>query len=193
MSNLLRRNPSGREFTTSQITLSGLLIATSIVLTRILSFRFAIGGLEGIRIGLGGLPLVMAGVLMGPVTGGIVGALADVIGYFINPLGAYMPHFTLASALNGIIPGLLLLHKEKENLSLKQLAGVIGFTRLIASTILPPYFLLLLFHLPLATTVPPKVVWLVIEVPFYSLFLQQVIRRVPVKFLYLKKQPNSKM
>jgi len=175
------------EFSTSQITLSGLLLAASIVLTRVLSFRFAIGGIEGIRIGLGGLPLVMAGVLMGPVTGGVVGIISDVTGYFINPMGPYMPHFTLTSALNGIIPGLLLLKKEKETITLKQLAPVVAITRLIASTILVPYFLYLLFHLPLMVTLPPKVVSLVIEVPFYTLFLHQILKRVPMRFLYVKK------
>jgi len=183
-----RRKSSSSEISTTQITLSGLLLAASIILTRILSFRFAIGGIEGIRIGLGGLPLLMAGVLMGPVTGGVVGILSDVIGYFINPMGPYMPHFTLTSALNGIIPGLLLLKKEKETLSLKQLASVVAITRLIASTILVPYFLYIVFHLPLMVTLPPRIVSLVIEVPLYTLFLHQVLRRVPVRFLSVRKQ-----
>ncbi|MBU4228094.1 folate family ECF transporter S component, partial [bacterium] len=84
-----------------KIATMGLLIALSIILTRIASLRIAIGGVEGIRIGLGGLPIILGGVLFGPLSGGLIGAISDVIGYFINPMGAYMPHFTLTSALTG--------------------------------------------------------------------------------------------
>ncbi|MFH0926580.1 MAG: folate family ECF transporter S component, partial [bacterium] len=78
-----------------KITTMGLLIAMSIILTRIASLRIAIGGVEGIRIGFGGLPIILGGVLFGPLSGGLIGAISDVVGYFINPMGAYMPHFTL--------------------------------------------------------------------------------------------------
>src|SRR5690554_2576115 len=81
------------------------LIALNIVLSRILSMRISIGGVEGIRIGLGGLPIILAGIGLGPWHGGTVGAAADIIGYMINPMGGYAPHFTLSAFLTGFIPG----------------------------------------------------------------------------------------
>ena len=90
------------------ITNIGLLIALSIILTRIASIRIAIGGIEGVRIGFGGLPIILGGIMFGPLAGGIVGGVSDILGYIVNPIGAYMPHFTLSSALTGIITVLFL-------------------------------------------------------------------------------------
>jgi len=54
------------------------------------------------------LPIILGGIIFGPLSGGVIGTFSDIIGYIINPLGVYMPHFTLTSALAGIIPALVL-------------------------------------------------------------------------------------
>jgi len=42
--------------------------------------------------------------------------LSDLLGYFINPMGAYIPHFTLTSALAGMIPAtILILIRKRTN------------------------------------------------------------------------------
>ncbi|HQD42138.1 MAG TPA: folate family ECF transporter S component, partial [Bacillota bacterium] len=86
------------KFTTKQLVFMALLISVSVILSRIASLRIAFAGVEGIRIGFGDLPVILAGMTFGPLSGGIVGALSDLTGYFINPMGAYMPHFTLVKA-----------------------------------------------------------------------------------------------
>jgi len=48
------------------MAVTGFLIALSVILTRFASFRVAIGGIEGIRVGIGSLPNMMAGILLGP-------------------------------------------------------------------------------------------------------------------------------
>ncbi len=63
-----------------------MLISLNIDLRRIASIRIAIGGIEGIRIGFGALPVILAGIMFGPTAGGIVGAAGDMVGYYINPL-----------------------------------------------------------------------------------------------------------
>ena len=47
-----------------------VLAALSIVFGRILSVR-VVSGIEGIRIGLGGLPIILAGFAFGPWYGGL--------------------------------------------------------------------------------------------------------------------------
>ena len=94
--------------TTKRLARLSFLIALSIILTRFLSLRIAIGGVGGIRIGFGVLPIILAGIGFGPLAGGIVGAISDIVGYFINPIGTYMLHFTLTSFLTGFIPGFLI-------------------------------------------------------------------------------------
>ena len=74
-------------YQTRRLVYLAIFVALAVIFTRILSFRFTIGGIEGIRIGLGALPIILSGLIFGPLAGGIVGALSDVLGYFINPLG----------------------------------------------------------------------------------------------------------
>lgn len=89
---------------TRSIVLSGVFIATSIVLTRFFAFML-MGGT--IRLSIGAVPIVMAGAMLGPVYGGLVGIVADVVGVMLFPQGTPFPGFTLSSMLQGVIPGLL--------------------------------------------------------------------------------------
>ena len=123
-----------------KITTMGLLMALSIILTRIASLRIALGGVEGIRIGLGRLPIILGGIIFGPLAGGFIGAFSDLLGYFINPIGAYMPHFTLTSALTGIIPAALLLFMKKKEPNVFDLGIAISVGQVITSIILVPTF-----------------------------------------------------
>ncbi|SNX53029.1 folate family ECF transporter S component [Thermoanaerobacterium sp. RBIITD] len=162
---------------TRELVFLALLVSLNIVLTRIASIKIAIGGIESIRIGFGGFPVILAGIMFGPIAGGIVGAVGDIIGYYINPLGPYMPHFTLTAALTGIIPALILKPIKASKPSLWQLMIAIGVGQFISSVILVPYFLQLLFKIPMIATLPPKVVGEVIHVPVYALFTQILLKR----------------
>ncbi|MFZ2414157.1 MAG: folate family ECF transporter S component [Candidatus Cryosericum sp.] len=87
------------------LTLDGLMIALSIVLTRLMSLNIPIGGGIGARIGLGHLPIVFAGIVAGPLSGALVGAAADLVGFAIWPSGPFVIwQITAISALNGVIP-----------------------------------------------------------------------------------------
>jgi len=100
--------------TTSVLVKAGLLAGLSIVLTRAFSFMIPLAGLPALRIGFGSLPVIIAGILFGPLVGGAVGVVADLIGFMINPMGgAYFPGFTVSAALNGVIPGLVYLGIRK--------------------------------------------------------------------------------
>ncbi len=100
--------PNGRRLnSTSNLVKAALLAAISIILTRIFSIMIPLGGLPALRVGFGGLPLMLSGILLGPLFGGATGFVADVVGYLMNPQGAYFPGFTLSSSLMGIVPGLL--------------------------------------------------------------------------------------
>ncbi len=160
-----------------KITLIGLLIALSIILTRIASIRIAIGGIEGIRIGLGRLPIILGGITLGPLAGGLIGAFSDLLGYFINPVGAYIPHITLASALVGIIPAALLRIRRKEEPTLGELGIVIAIEQIITSFILIPYFLHSLFGLPWQVLIPPRLVAEPIQIVLYTYTIHIILKR----------------
>jgi ECF transporter S component (folate family) len=161
-----------------------LLVSLNIVLTRVASIRLSIGGVEGIRIGFGGFPVILAGIMFGPAAGGIVGAVGDAVGYYINPMGPYMPHFTLTAALTGIIPALMLTPIKKTVPSFWQLLLAIGTGQLVTSIILVPYFLQMLFKIPMAATLPARIIGQALHVPVYALFAELLLKRINIALHY---------
>ncbi|MDR3186253.1 MAG: folate family ECF transporter S component [Christensenellaceae bacterium] len=56
------------------------------------------------------IPIFLAGAFIGPLAGGIAGGIGDLIGFLIHPTGAYLPVFTLASIMIGVITGVIFTH-----------------------------------------------------------------------------------
>lgn len=165
------------KITSHQITTMGLFIALSILFTRIASLRIAIGGVEGIRIGLGRLPIILGGIIFGPLAGGLIGAFSDLLGYFINPIGAYMPHFTLTSALTGIIPATILILMRKDEPNIFDLGLAITIGQVITSIILIPYFLHILFGLPWKVLILPRIISEPIQIFIYTYTINMILKR----------------
>ena len=65
------------------------------------------------------IPCFFAGIFLGPVFGFVVGALSDVIGMLIHPLGPWLPLITLASGLLGFIPGMVFKYMKNKNTTMK--------------------------------------------------------------------------
>ncbi|MFU0801079.1 MAG: folate family ECF transporter S component [Xylanivirga thermophila] len=169
-----------QKMSTREMVYLSLLIALNIVLTRIASIRINIGGAEVVRIGFGGFPIILAGIMFGPSAGGIVGAIGDIIGYWINPMGPYMPHFTLTAALTGIIPALVLKPFKKHPFSLWQLILAIAIGQTITSIIMVPYFMQRLFKVPMIMTVPGKIKGQAFHVPIYAFMAKVIMGRLSV-------------
>ena len=161
------------KITTRMLTRMALLIALTIILERIFSIRISLGSVEGIRLGFGSLPVVFAGIFMGPLAGGVVGAIADVVGFFINPMGPYMPHFTITMALRGIIPGLIILlaSRGRREVGLFPLFIAVTAMFILVNIIILPYFQEIVFGFLRIVTVPAKVVEAVICIPAYTVVL----------------------
>ena len=50
---------------------------------------------------------VFAGIFLGPVAGGIVGGVGDLLGWVIQPAGPFNVFITIGSVMLGVIPGLV--------------------------------------------------------------------------------------
>lgn len=105
-------------FSTYSLTVCALLTAMSVVLARVLTLIPA----ETTRISLEALPIVLAGLLCGPIPGALVGFAADLIGCLFSPFG-YNPIFCLPPILYGLLAGLVRRYVlEKSTLSRTALA-----------------------------------------------------------------------
>ncbi len=169
----------------------GILIALSIILSRFASIRFAFGGVENIRVGFGAFPILIAGVLFGPLYGAVVGIVADIGGFMISPIGAYMPHFTLVSAMYGFIPGLAMYLPFLKNLTLMEafrirfITGVV-LSQLITQWTLLPWFLFLVFEIPFQVSLIPRYFTAPIQIVAYTL-LGLVLFTQPVFQKWIKR------
>ena len=93
---------------------AAMLLAVQVALGLVVSFPVG----QYIRISFGYLALSSAGALLGPAVAAVNGALADVIGHFLKPMGAYFPGFTITGVVSGLIYGFMLYHRD---FSLKRL------------------------------------------------------------------------
>jgi ECF transporter S component (folate family) len=106
-----------RKLSTTVIVKAALLAAASIVLTRFFSYMIPLGGLPALRIGFGTVPLIIAGMMLGPLAGGIVGVVSDLTGFLINPMGSmFHPGFTVTAALYGVLSGVLFKKIKIQNM-----------------------------------------------------------------------------
>lgn len=158
---------------TQMLTRMALLIALTIIAERLLSIRIPLGGTEGFRLGVGPLPVVFSGIFMGPLAGGLVGAIADLVGFFINPMGPYMPHFTATSALRGIIPGLVILlaGRGRREVGVFPLFLAVTSMFVLVNILLLPYFQETLFGLMRVVVVPTKIGEAAFGIPIYTITL----------------------
>ena len=90
-----------------RLAIAALLVALSIMLTRF--FGFVAIGSGVFRLELGHVPLLLAGLLLGPLMGGLSGLAADLAGVLVLSQGTFHPGFTISSVLTGLLPGLAAL------------------------------------------------------------------------------------
>lgn len=105
-----------------KITISAVFLSVALVLKTYLTFFIPIFGENGMRIGFSGIFSIMPAILFGPVYGAIVSALSDILGYFLKPVGAYMPLMTLTAALGGFTRGFIWMAIRKTKIKNMRIA-----------------------------------------------------------------------
>jgi ECF transporter S component (folate family) len=160
--------------TTYAIVVSGLLTALSIVLTRVFAANFMIFGVPAARLSIGFVPVMLAGMLCGPLWGMAVGGLADALGFLIFPSGVYFPPITLTSALVGLIPALVMRFAGKAPDWLKALLGVTA-VQVVCSMFLQTFWLSLLYVRAFDLLFYPRAVVALVTIPIYYLFVYSAL------------------
>lgn len=158
-----------------KVSLAGLLIALSIILSRFLAADVVVAGLSTLRISLGPIPIYLGGILLGPIYGGLIGALADSLGYLVKPLGPYFPGFAINGALTGLIPGLLaMLYKRRE--SWWPLFIMVILVEVITSAILTPLWLSMITGKAFIVFLPSNIISRAFLVPIYVTLVKILLK-----------------
>lgn len=135
------------------------LTALSVVLSRLLSVNT-----HNVRVGLGNVPILLAGLLYGPFAGALVGFGADLTGALLLSSFGYMPLMGISPLLLGAIPGLMKPILLRKSVSPFRLGAVIVCAQLITSIGWTSYCIYLLYGTPLREL-------LMIRVPLYALMM----------------------
>lgn len=170
------------KFDIRTVVKAGFLVAISIVMTRFAYIMLPIGGVQGMRISFGELPIMLSGFLFGPVVGGLTGIAADLIGMLVNPQGPYFPGFTLSSMMWGVIPGLMMMvfKNGKRDYSLIKVMTTIAIAYLVVSLLLNTLWLSILYGAAFFILLPPRILNVVISIPimgFVARALLQYLKR----------------
>ena len=91
-----------------KVVYMAMFIAITDVLSRFLSIQ-----LPFLKFTFSFIPIALAAMIFGPVYGGLVAGIEDLIGAMLFPTAAFFPGFTLSAALVGVIYGLVLYKKPK--------------------------------------------------------------------------------
>ena len=89
-------------FTTKSLVTASLLSAVSIVLSRFCVIYFT----DSLRLSFGNIPIMLTGLLLGPVAGATVGAVSDILGSALLSGFGWYPPLTVTPMLIGLAAGL---------------------------------------------------------------------------------------
>lgn len=170
-----------RSIDTRTMVKAGFLTALSIVLTRFMYIFIPLGGAQTLRISFGEVPLMMSGLLFGPIVGGMTGVAADLIGVLINSQGAFHPGFTLSSMLWGLIPGLLIMlfknsGSYEKTYSFKNVFVIVLVAYVAVSLLLNTIWLSQLFGKGFMILIPGRLINAVVSVPIISIVITALLK-----------------
>ncbi|MGM9619429.1 MAG: folate family ECF transporter S component [Oscillospiraceae bacterium] len=120
------------------------LCGLSVVLSRILAINT-----HSIRVSLGNVPIILAGLLYGPLAGALVGFGADLVGALALSSFGYMPLLAISPILVGGLPGLLKPVLLRNGATPLRLGAICFTTAIVASIGWTSYCISLLYGTPL--------------------------------------------
>lgn len=139
------------------LAMTAMLIAIAVVLG-----FYSLQVTDYIKIGFAFLADELTGMMFGPVAGGLMGAIADLVKYVVRPTGPFFPGFTISALAGGIIYGIVLY---KRPLSLRRVILANGLVTLIVNVCMNTYWLTLLYGSAFFAILPARIVKEVIMLP----------------------------
>jgi ECF transporter S component (folate family) len=163
--NSSQRGRAAAKSALKRLTLGAMLAAMSVVIGMFCkSFLNFGGGLW--RVTFENLPIILAGVFLGPVTGGMVGIVSDLTSYLLSPQ-IYPPNLivTLGAFTVGLVSGLMARFMIRER-GVRQIALSAAVAHIIGSMIIKPiglfqfYQWAVLVRIPLYMVIAPLEIFL---------------------------------
>ncbi|MDD6307812.1 MAG: folate family ECF transporter S component [Clostridia bacterium] len=160
---------------TRGIVYAALLVALEIILTRFVQIPILLDGFTN-RINPGLLPVAAGGMLFGPLGGGLIAAVADLIRAILFPQGAFNPLFTITATLRGVVFGAFLWKKTSYlRIILASLVNVI-FVNIVLNTLFISFSYGGSFWVRVLTSLPITAINFVLQTALLVLVLPPIER-----------------
>ena len=111
------------------------------------------------------------------MVGSLIGALADILKYMVNPTGPFFPGFTISGFFGGLIYGMVLYKKP---LSIKRIIIANTLVTVLVNLLLNTYWLTLLYGNAYMALLPARIVKQLIMLPI-EVILFYAVAKVLVK------------
>lgn len=154
----------------------GMLLALKVVLG-----MFTLNLSPILKIGFSFLPIAAAGMLFGPVAGGTVGALGDIVSYLMSPNGPYFPGLTLNAFVSGALYGLFLY---KKRVTLLRTALAKTSVMVLVSLFLNPLWLSVLYSKAFFAVLSARITTNLILLPIDILLLYGLMKAMEKEPLF---------
>ena len=92
-----------KKFTIRTISTLSMLIAVSIILSRLLGFYLT----ESLRVSFEYFPVILSGIIFGPLAGAVVGGLSDFLGSALFSGAGFFPPLMVGPILAGFLAGVV--------------------------------------------------------------------------------------
>lgn len=136
---------SAKEFTKLRsLTITAMLIGLSMIIEM---FSIDIGF---VKLNFAFIAIAAIGMLFGPTVGIVAGLACDIVGFIAHPAPTFLPLYTLAAGLQGMIYGVLLYHRaygsEIADSSSKAKKNISFVIRIVAARLLDVIIINLLIN-----------------------------------------------
>ena len=100
-------------FSVRNVAMMAALIAMQIILARFLSIQAS----DTLRVSFESIPVILAGMWLGPVSGALVALIADILGTIISGYGVWFPPIALGPVTVAVLSGLSTKYIFKSDLT----------------------------------------------------------------------------
>ena len=150
------------------IVLTALLIAVGIVLG-----YFSIQLTENIKIGVSFVATQLTATLFGPIVGGIMGGVADILKFIMKPTGAFSILWTLNAIIGPVIYGMMLYKKK---LTFWRIIISKAVVAIVVNLFLGSLWSSILYGSAFWALLPGKLLQQIIQVPIQSVIFWIMIK-----------------
>lgn len=150
------------------IVITAMMIAVAIILG-----FFSVSVTEYLRIGFSFIANELTAMMFGPVVGGLMGGIADVIKYLLKPTGPFFFGFTFNAILGAVIYGVMFYKKP---MSFGRILAAKVIVGLVVNLLLGTYWLDVMYGKSFLVLLPARAVKQVISIPVEAAMFYIVVK-----------------